>query len=289
MALRELNTMKTPLLLLAGYLGAGKTTLLKHILKHTDKKIAVLMNEFGEIGVDTKEIQKENIAVKELLEGCVCCSLQGELEAGLKEIITTYSPDLIIVETTGIAEADNLVVDIKEMDLITLDAVITVVDADIMQRFPTISGSAKIQIEAADLLLLNKVDIVDDLTKIKQQLKEINTAPIIETEYCKVDLNVLVNIEVGHHHLKKSEHHHHMQSFSLSIKEVNRDKLEKFLTNLKGVFRIKGYLTIDKESYLLNYVVGRYNLEQSEGPQKLVFIGEKMDKQKIILQLGYCS
>ena len=96
--------MVTPLILLTGYLGSGKTTLLQHVLRNNDgRRIAVLMNEFGEVGIDTKTIRKETIAIKELLEGCVCCSLLGEFRAGIQEIIRLYKPDLIIVETTGIA------------------------------------------------------------------------------------------------------------------------------------------------------------------------------------------
>ena len=228
--------MKTPLILISGYLGSGKTTLLKNILKKTDKKIAILMNEFGEVGIDTIEIKKENIAVKELLEGCVCCSLEGELEAGLKEIINEYNPDTIIVETTGIAEADNLVIEINnELDFVSLDAVITVVDADIMNRFPKISGSAKVQIEAADLLLLNKIDLVDKrvLKEIYEVLKGVNNkAPIIETEFCKVDLDVLLSVEAENRHIKKTEHHHHMESFTIETKSLIKNKLESFLENL---------------------------------------------------------
>ena len=89
---------KTPLIILAGFLGSGKTTLLRYIIQHTDRRIAVLMNEFGELGVDTETINKENIAVKELLEGCVCCSLQGEFKAAINEIIDLYHPELIAQE-----------------------------------------------------------------------------------------------------------------------------------------------------------------------------------------------
>ncbi|NQV91578.1 GTP-binding protein [Candidatus Woesearchaeota archaeon] len=275
--------MKTPLLLIAGYLGAGKTTLLKHILKNTDKKVAILMNEFGEIGIDTVEIEKENVSVKELLEGCVCCSLQGELEAGLKEIIKDYTPDMIIVETTGIAEADNLVLSIDEdIDFVSLDAVITVVDADIMQRFPEVSGSAEIQIRSADLLLLNKIDLIKDITVIKKKLRKINPqAPIIETEHCKVDLKILLSVEAEHHHITKSNHHHHMESFSLETKELTEKKLRHFLETLpKDVFRVKGYINIEGKTNLVNYVGGRITMEESEGKKVFVFIGEGIKKKK---------
>jgi len=288
--------MKTPLILISGYLGSGKTTLLKHILKNTDKKIAILMNEFGEVGIDTIEIKKENITVKELLEGCVCCSLEGELEAGLKEIIKEYHPDIIIVETTGIAEADNLVVEINnELDFVSLDAVITVVDADVMDRFPEISGSAKIQIEAADLLLLNKIDLVNEkkLQKISEELKKVNKkAPIIETKFCKVDLDVLLSVEAEHHHIKRTKHHHHMVSFVIEVKNLIKDKLEGFLNELSvSIFRVKGYLVVDDKKYLLNYVAGRWSLEKTDKTgNRLVFIGEEISKEKdsLVKKLELC-
>jgi G3E family GTPase len=288
--------MKIPLILISGYLGSGKTTLLKHILKNTDKKIAILMNEFGEVGIDTIEIKKENIMVKELLEGCVCCSLEGELEAGLKEIIDEYRPDTIIVETTGIAEADNLVLEINnDLDFVSLDAVITVVDADVTNRFPEISGSAKIQIEAADLLLLNKIDLVDKekLQEIFKKLREINNkASIIETEFCKVDLDILLSVEAEHHHIKRTEHHHHMESFVIEVKNLIKDKLEGFLNELSAsIFRVKGYLVADDKNYLLNYVAGRWSLEKTDKTgNKLVFIGEKISKEKdsLVKKLESC-
>jgi len=288
--------MKTPLILVSGYLGSGKTTLLKHILKNTDKKIAILMNEFGEVGIDTIEVKKDNINVKELLEGCVCCSLEGELESGLREIIDSYHPDVIIVETTGIAEADNLVVEIdRELDFVSLDAVITVVDADIVNRFPEISGSAKIQIEAADLLLLNKMDLVNKkkLQEIFEKLREVNNkAVIIETNFCKVDLSVLLSVEAEHHHIKKTEHHHHMESFVIEIKSLVKEKLESFLNELpNSIFRIKGYLIADEKNYLLNYVAGRWSLEKNDKRgNKLVFIGEgiSIEKNKLTKSLGSC-
>ncbi len=283
--------LKTPLMILAGFLGSGKTTLLRHIITNTDKKIAVLMNEFGEIGVDTETIQKENIAVKELLEGCVCCSLQGELEAAIAEIITTYHPDLIIIETTGIAEADNLVLGIDEaIKNVTLDAVITVVDADALVRFPAMSGNFKTQIETADLLILNKVDLV---TKKKAEelivsLKKTNSrAPIIPASYGKIDLNLLLSVEADHdHHIPlKSHHAHHFETFLLPSPQLTKKQLESSLKQLpSSVYRMKGHVQIGKKSYLLNYVGGRWNVEEEKGTLKLVFIGDNVNKDKVKIQ-----
>ncbi|MDP3990128.1 MAG: GTP-binding protein [archaeon] len=279
--------MKTPLIILAGYLGSGKTTLLKHIIRNTDKKIAVLMNEFGEIGIDTDTIQGENITVKELLEGCVCCSLQGEFEAGVKEIITNYSPDMIILETTGIAEADNLVLDI-ENDLIdiSLEAVITIVDADIFVRFPTIGGNTWIQIESANILLLNKIDLVSEkqVEEIIMVLKKINPkAPIIQTINCVVDLDVLLSVEVGHKHtISTQKKDHEMETFTIEVSgNTTEEKLDYFLSKLPSeIFRLKGYLNVSGKNNLLNYVGGRWLIEQGQGRNYLVFIGEGILKKK---------
>jgi len=278
---------KTPLIILAGFLGSGKTTLLRHIINNTDQKIAVLMNEFGEIGVDTETIQKENIAVKELLEGCVCCSLQGVLEAAIAEIIAMYHPNLIIIETTGIAEADNLVLGIDPaIKNVTLDAVITVVDADALVRFPTMSGNFKTQIETADLLILNKIDLVSEkkAEELSLLLKRVNPrAPIISTSYGKVDLDVLLSVEVEHnsHPFQLKQHNHHFQSFSLSSPSFSQKKLESSLKKLpSSVYRMKGHIKIGTKIFLLNYVSGRWSLEEETGTLKLVFIGDKVDKDK---------
>src|SRR3989304_9553565 len=105
--------MRTPITLITGYLGAGKTTLLRNILDNADRKIAVLMNEFGKIAIDSQVIKGKNIDMVELRGGCVCCSLTGEFEAAIKEIIEKTKPDAIVVETTGVAEPDAVVIDIQ--------------------------------------------------------------------------------------------------------------------------------------------------------------------------------
>src|SRR3989338_7690024 len=136
--------MKTPITIITGYLGSGKTTLLLHILNETKDKLAILMNEFGEIGIDGKIIKGKNINMTELQGGCVCCSLTGEFEAAIKEIIKKVKPDAIGVETTGVAEPDAVVVDIQDnLPELRLDGVITVVDSDAIIKFPTIGHTGK--------------------------------------------------------------------------------------------------------------------------------------------------
>ena len=151
---------KTPISIISGYLGSGKTTLLRNILKNAENKIAVIMNEFGEINLDAKTIKGKNIQVQELQGGCVCCSLTGEFELAVNELIKKYKPDFIVVETTGVAEPDALIFDIEDsLPELILDSVITLVDADAFFKLP-LGKVGKTQIEQADIILLNKTKLM---------------------------------------------------------------------------------------------------------------------------------
>jgi G3E family GTPase len=136
--------VRTPITVITGPLGSGKTTVLRHILDTFSKKIAILMNEFGEIAIDTKIIQGKNVQMAELGGGCVCCSLLGEFEAAVDEIIDRVDPDSIVLETTGVAEPDALVFDIQEsLAKVRLDGVVTVIDADGMVKYPQVGHTTR--------------------------------------------------------------------------------------------------------------------------------------------------
>src|SRR5207249_8212479 len=152
----------TPITLISGPLGSGKTTLLRYILATRPAKIAIVMNEFGEIAIDAKVIEGKNVRIAELGGGCVCCSLLGEFEAAVNEIIEKVAPERIIVETTGLAEPEALVFNIQEaLPQCRLDGVVSVIDADMFVRFPGLGHTTRLQIEGADILLLNKIDLID--------------------------------------------------------------------------------------------------------------------------------
>src|SRR5436190_19267591 len=181
-------TLRTPVTLITGPLGSGKTTLLRHILATKAAKIAIVMNEFGEIAIDTKVIEGKNVRIAELGGGCVCCSLLGEFEAAVNEIIEKVAPEMIIVETTGLAEPEALAFNIHAaLPQCRLDALVSVIDADMLVRLPELGHTTRLQIEGADILLLNKIDLVTptDIEALETKLREINpTASIVRTQRC---------------------------------------------------------------------------------------------------------
>ena len=135
------------------------------------------MNEFGEIAIDTKVIEGKNVRIAELGGGCVCCSLLGEFEAAVNEIIEKIAPERIVVETTGLAEPEALVFNIQEaLPQCRLDGVVSVIDADMLVRFPELGHTTRLQIEGADILLLNKIDLIEpaQIEPLETKLHEIN-------------------------------------------------------------------------------------------------------------------
>ncbi|MBD2774153.1 CobW family GTP-binding protein [Iningainema tapete] len=290
--------VRIPLTVITGPLGSGKTTLLRHILETFPKKIAILMNEFGEIAIDTKIIQGKNVQMADLGGGCVCCSLLGEFEAAVNEIIDTVEPDNIVVETTGVAEPDALVFDIQEsLHRVRLDGVITLSDADAMVRYPSVGHTTRMQIEAADTILLNKVDLVSqsELQAIEKKLHSLNeTATILRTQRGKVDPDLLFGI--GRERVQPPPHHVHQPEFESfgykSPANFNRQCFEEFADSLSDVYRAKGFVRFDEEIYLFNFVAGRWELEPfTQEATELVFIGKQLSEKKseIISRLKTCE
>jgi len=290
--------IRTPITLITGPLGSGKTTLLRHILDRVRKKIAILMNEFGEIAIDRKIIEGKNIQIAELDGGCVCCSLQGEFEAAVNEVIDTVDPEMIVVETTGVAEPDALIFDIQEsLARVRLDGVVTVADADAMVRFPHLGHTTRMQIEDADTILLNKVDLVspEELIKVKEKVTQLNqTAPILLTERCQADPDLLFGI-AREREIHSPQHTHQPEFKSISYMTnslLDRNRFEQFVSDLKDVYRAKGFVCFPEGSFLFNFVAGRWELEPfREERTALVFIGKRLEsaKSRILDELRDCE
>ncbi|HEX2245075.1 MAG TPA: GTP-binding protein [Gammaproteobacteria bacterium] len=286
--------IQTPITLVSGPLGSGKTTLLRHILTSSPLRLALIINEFGELGIDGKLIQGKNVRLTELDGGCVCCSLIGEFEAAVEEIIETAAPEAIVVETTGVAEPEALVFDVSEMlPRVWIDGVVTVMDADALIRFPDLGRTTRMQVAAADLLLLNKVDLVaeEELEPLQAKLRELNPqAPIVPTRHGRVDSALLFGLT----HSRKVEpvHSIHQPEYESFVyrpaRPLKRDCFEQFALGLDpDVYRAKGFVHFPDGTYLFNYVNGRWDLEPlTEQESGLVFIGRGIKAKEVqILKL----
>lgn len=280
--------VRTPLTVITGALGSGKTTLVRYILTVVSRKIAILMNEFGEIAIDAKILQGKNVQMADLGGGCVCCSLLGEFEAAVDEIIATVNPDHIVVETTGVAEPDALVFDIQEsLPQVRLDGVVTVADADAMVKYPRIGHTARMQIESADIILLNKVDLVSgsELEDITNKLRVLNKiAFTIHTVRCQIDSDLLFGI--GRERIQSPPDHKHQpefESFSYTSQAVyDILRFEEFANTLNpNVYRAKGFVQFPEGTHLFNFVAGRWDLEPFESSAtELVFIGKQITEHQ---------
>jgi G3E family GTPase len=279
---------KIPVTVLTGYLGAGKTTLLNRILSEPHgKKYAVIVNEFGEIGIDNELVVNADEEVFEMNNGCICCTVRGDLVRIIDGLMRRKGKfDAIIVETTGLADpapvAQTFFMDEQVGARTRLDAVVTVADAKWLKDRLKDAPEAKNQIAFADVILLNKTDLVTpaELNEVEARIRAINPyARLHKTERAKIDiaevlgrnafdLDRILDIEPqfltadnhDHNHEHGHEHHHHdhgglkhyhdedMQSISIKTdKALDPDKFFPWVQNLvatdgKDILRSKGII-----------------------------------------------
>jgi G3E family GTPase len=263
-------------------LGSGKTTLLNYILsKNHGKKICVIENEFGEVGVDDALVKNSVISTDEMVfemnNGCICCTVRGDLIEVFKKLINKQAKlDMVIIETTGLADpapvCQTFFVDENVAKYAELDAVITVVDAKhIIQHLDEtkpegVENEAVEQVAFADRILLNKCDLLEEeaLVQVEQRLKSMNPCEVIRTKLNaeEIDLNLILGIgsfdlervlQMDAEFLDDGKEHKHDQTVS-SVGfnfegEMNIQKLQNWITTLlqvKGtdLYRYKGVLAV---------------------------------------------
>jgi G3E family GTPase len=284
---------KVPVTVLTGYLGAGKTTLLNRILSEEHgKKFAVIVNEFGEIGIDNELVVGADEEVFEMNNGCICCTVRGDLIRILEGLMKRRGKfDAIIVETTGLADpapvAQTFFVDQDVQDRAWLDAVVTVADAKWLSERLKDAPEAKNQIAFADVIIINKTDLVSEgeLREVEARIRAINPyAKLHRTTHCQVpldavlgrnafDLDRILEIEPsfleaddhdhdhhdhghGHHHDHGGLKHYHdeeMQSMSVKIDgDVDPNRFMPWINDLvqkegPNILRSKGILSFKDE------------------------------------------
>ena len=323
---QRIQTNGTPVTILTGFLGAGKTTLLNHILSNQDSlKTAVLVNEFGEIGIDNDLVVSTSADMVELSNGCICCTINGELLEAVDRILKRPEPlDYLVVETTGLADPLPVAMTFLGSELrdqTRLDSIITLVDAENCNARVFESEVGRSQIIYGDILLLNKTDLVstERVKELEESLRSIKKdARILHSVKGDVPLPLLMSVglfesdrvatKADHdhdHHDHGHAHHDHADHLdiegytSLSFSSDGPFSLRKFQNFLdnqlpESVFRAKGILWFNESEkrHVFHLAGKRFSIDDSDwdGKRKnqLVLIGQEMDHSTLREQLEAC-
>jgi len=290
---------RPPLILLTGFLGSGKTSFLKHFIEYQTQHsrfVAVIQNEIGAVGLDGKLL---DYTVTEIDEGCVCCSLVGSLKHAVKGILSDFTPDCIIVETTGLANPFNLLEEMGELEeLVRFDCTLTVVDALNLHSTLGAYPIAADQIRGADILMLNKKDMVhpEYLNIVTEQLRSLNPrAPQFLTVNGDLPPGLVLAMDDSlirpiQNKAIIPRHCSHAQA-GLWAKNIRMDgpiDRNAFLHTVSqfpsSIFRAKGILEFSgsPQLVLFQYVAGRFDISVFSGASKdrfLTLIGKGKDPE----------
>ena len=217
--------------IISGFLGAGKTTFIKKLLKEaiSGEKVVLIENEFGEIGIDGGFLKDSGIEIREMNSGCICCSLVGDFGRSLKEVLTKYTPDRVIIEPSGVGKLSDVMKAVRDVAaevLVTLNSAVTVADASKCRMYMKNFGEFfNNQIECAGTIVLSRTDITDPkkVQKAVELLREKNAKAAIVTTPCEqlTGEQLLEIIEKPDDHMEEQlmeealahfhehEHHHH--------------------------------------------------------------------------------
>lgn len=293
--------------LLFGFLGAGKTTLVRNLLQTADPEIptAVIVNEFGDVGIDGEIIQGNTIDTIELVSGCICCTLKGSLMNAIEELTNEKGAKRVVVEATGVADPEDMLDDLEDSsitDTLEVAPIVAVVDASSFNKIRPMLGEFYVsQVLNADIVIINKIDRTDEqqLEDVGRQIKEINPwAELRFTEYCDVDSSLIFSDHVSalldRHKSNANGHHHHahesMESFVLVPNEnLTQSDIERQVRQFpEKVWRMKGHMLIDEQPSLVQYSAGQLEISEAvpKAHYRMVIIGHELDLHQIAAGLG---
>jgi G3E family GTPase len=294
---------KIPVYLITGFLGAGKTTLLNHLLEQSDEEVAVIVNEFGEVGIDDRILLRSDEEIMELTTGSICCMAKNDTIKVLTRLADNKDRKFkkVFIETTGLANPGNIISAFAYKaalkDQYRFAGTITVIDAYHIIQQITERPEANDQIAMADILILNKTDIADDIEAVRDLIKRVNPiAKIIETNFSNIELSDLEGLEAREIDLPEEHGHAHDSDIdSIALETKAPIDLQKFglwvateiMLRKDDLLRYKGILNIDgmNERFVFQGVHEHFSNtkerpwgEQEARDSKIVLIGRNLDK-----------
>jgi len=303
--------VRVPADIVTGYLGSGKTTFLRHVLKEglCGQRVAVLVNDLAAVGVDGRVIAAAGLpsveTVVELDNGCICCSVDARFEYAVQDVVENLRPDLVLIEASGVADP-RLLANKLEDTMVALDALITVVDCEGVERALATSEAARAQVEEADFLLLNKLDLVAaaEVDRLAATLGQRNPRALqLRTVQARIGSDIVFGSSVRRHRARAAGAERvaadadGMEALTCAASgELRRPAFERFLDRLPAaVYRAKGIVRFAGEHApsLFNYVRGRRELQWlpvgslPPGPSQGVFIGRELHALRARIEAGF--
>ncbi|WP_119420625.1 CobW family GTP-binding protein [Desertibaculum subflavum] len=289
-----------PLLVLGGFLGAGKTTLLNRLLADSEgARIAVLVNDFGSIAVDSRLVASADADTIELSNGCICCSIGSSLmETLLRLLARPVPPERLVIEASGVADPARIAAIGLAGDAFRLESIVTVIDAETVRcraADPLVGDTVRRQIAAADLLVLNKSDLVEahELDAVRSWLEAVAAVPIVVTAQAAVPPALLIGADrlPSLAHAATADHGEQFGQWVLAAdRPFRRAALAEALDSFGSrLWRAKGFLRLAEQpdAVLLLQLVGRrWSLAAAPAgaaPEGVVLIGPpQTDGQAVI-------
>lgn len=297
--------------IITGFLGVGKSSLLTQTIQNhfRDKRVAIVVNEFGEVGVDQNILKNVHSDVIEISEGCICCQMAQEFESGVIEIINKYNPEIIFVETSGAAEPFPIFLSLQNLG-ISIEGVICVCDVKNYKSYIH-NSSAKYQIGGSNIIVLNKCDLVDkeeleiakkEICAIKDEYNLKNTLtskPVFNSYFlhqCEqgilakevfegaYEISEIIGLAKDYREHNSSSHDFIDKKVMTIASNVSFDDIENLLKSLpKNIYRVKGMIKTEDlpTPLIVNHSFGNSSFEELKEPfvkSLLVFIGEDITK-----------